>query len=301
METPTGVDFFTAFGDFLGGFAAMARLDIEDQFFLDAMSVIESVGDQDKALGNALRFLRYAQEKHRKGKILSEDEFSARGFHESLIGVFAERVDGGIQAIGAKKHFGWLSKKVDAGSKGGRSKTEAKTKHLKQNQAKGSNTEASLSLSLSSSLTSTDTHKTIIAPAKPALVNVVSFFCDHWKAKNGVNPDIRGKEAGQLTKLAKDLGIDRACQIIKAYFSMPDPYFIKRGYDVSTMIMSLAAIKQFEANGKVVTKKVVEQIETQVDRIQGTDKRQRRDLDEMEAEREAMLAEANGLKAIGGQ
>ena len=44
---------------------------------------------------------------------------------------------------------------------------------------------------------------------------------------------------------------------MRIYFSMPDPLFIKRGYDPGTMILNLAAINQFEASGKVVTAEVI--------------------------------------------
>ena len=120
----------------------MARINLEDQFFLDIIDVVERFPDQDKVIGNAVRFFRYAQEEHKRGKLISEKTFKQKGFLEALIPTFAERVEGGIQAVGAEKHFGWLAKKIEAGSKGGRSKSEAKLKNLKQNKADRSTTEA---------------------------------------------------------------------------------------------------------------------------------------------------------------
>lgn len=98
----------------------MARLNIEDSFWLESIQLVASVGDQDKAIGNAVRFFRHAQERHKQGELITEDEFKRLGFLENLIPLFAERVDGGIRAVGAEKHFNWLLTKSEAGHIGGR-------------------------------------------------------------------------------------------------------------------------------------------------------------------------------------
>lgn len=98
----------------------MARLNIEDSFWLEVTQLIAKTGDQDRAIGNALRFFRHAQEKHKHGLLVSEDEFRRLGFLDDLIPLFAERTEGGIKAIGADKHFGWLAAKVESGRRGGK-------------------------------------------------------------------------------------------------------------------------------------------------------------------------------------
>ena len=112
---------------------------------------------------------------------------------------------------------------------------------------------------------------------------VIAFYCNQWKARTGSSksPDIRGKEAGQLARFVKDVGVNRAREVIASYFSMPDQLFVRRSWDVSTMLLSLNAISQFEATGKIVTSKVIEHMETKIDKEQGTDKKPRRSLDEM--------------------
>lgn len=135
-----------------------------------------------------------------------------------------------------------------------------------------------------SEIKQTSEQRSLAVLDEPHRENPVKLYCDLWKTKNGKSPDIRGKEAGQLTQLAKDLGHERACEIIRVYFSMPDPFFIKRGYDIGTMLMNLAAIQQFEASGKVITREVVKQVEKQVDKIQGTKKE--RSIAELIAEKE---------------
>lgn len=98
----------------------MARINIEDQFWLDILDIIGSYGSQDEAIGNAVRFIRFAQEKHKQGLLISERDFEVKGFSEALIPLFAERVDGGIRAAGAAKHFGWLLDKSESGRVGGK-------------------------------------------------------------------------------------------------------------------------------------------------------------------------------------
>jgi hypothetical protein len=106
----------------------MAKLDIEEIFFLEVMSVAVKVGDEDKAIGNAVRWFRFAQEKHKKGKIVSEDEFKENGFSEALFPKFAKRVEGGggIVCTGAGKHFSWLMSKSEAGAAGGQASADAR-------------------------------------------------------------------------------------------------------------------------------------------------------------------------------
>jgi hypothetical protein len=276
----------------------VARLNIDDQFWIDCLSVVAAIGDQDKAIGQALRFFRMAQDKHKSGKLITEDEFARAGFSEALIGVFADRVDGGIQAVGAQKHFGWLARRVEAGRKGGQAKP-SKRKQTQAKQSKPEQPEASPSYSYSPSCSFSPSPKEGALPILQSapVLNPVKVYCDEWKAKNGKSPDIRGKDAGQLNQLAKDLGAERACALIRIYFSMPDPFFIKRGYDCSTFLANLSAIQQFEANGKIVTREVIKQVEKQVDKIQGSTGR--KSLAQVEAEHAAMLAEAR-VTRIGG-
>lgn len=126
----------------------MARINIEDSFWIEALELVERMGDRDRAIGQALRFFKLAQDRHKEGRLILEDEFKSKGFSEHLIGVFAERVEGGIQAIGARKHFGWLKDRVEAGRKGG----ESKRKQNEANESKPEQMEASSSCSPSCSL-----------------------------------------------------------------------------------------------------------------------------------------------------
>lgn len=98
----------------------MARMNLDDQFWVDVLDLVAKVGDQDKAIGNAVRFFKLAQEKHKQGRLISEEDFKAKGFLEALIPIFAKRTPSGIQATGASKHFAWLDQKAEAGREGGK-------------------------------------------------------------------------------------------------------------------------------------------------------------------------------------
>lgn len=97
----------------------LARLAIDEQFWRDIIKVAAKIGDMDRAIGQAIRFFDLAQQRFKNDRIITENEFIREGFHEALFDVFAERVDGGIMAIGAQKNFGWLKERVQAGRRGG--------------------------------------------------------------------------------------------------------------------------------------------------------------------------------------
>lgn len=311
----------------------MARINIEDQFWLDICEVAVKIGNQDIAIGMAVRFFRYSQEKHKAGEILSESEFSER-FDEALIPTFARRVAGGIQAVGAEKHFDWLNQKIEAGRKGGRSTSDVKLANLKQyrpkrteakpsgTEAKGSETEAepkrpeaepvntpfsaseaafsvvanveftpqeqnrpkrkvakpkplplplSLPLPLPQALPLFSEGEIALLTESPPIKSpaldvqgLIALYCDHWKARYGASPEITGKASGQIKTLAKDLGFQKCSEMIRAYLDMPDSWFVTKGHDIPTMIGNLNLITQFLANGKIITKAQIRELDSGV-------------------------------------
>jgi hypothetical protein len=243
----------------------MARINLEDQFWLEIMGVAIAMGNQDLAIGNAVRFFRYAQERHRHGKLVSEDDFHANGFSEALIPVYAKRVSGGIQCIGAEKHFGWLAQKIDAGRKGGRSKTEAKTKHLKQNQAKPSATEPSPSSSSSLSFSDSNSPSPISEISLKANANdFIVAYCDRFKGRWGENPHITGKDAGIAKRLGKTLSLAKFSHYLDAFFEMPDAWLVKIKHPLSAFESKLNEIVVFANTGQFTTNKQSQQADESV-------------------------------------
>lgn len=165
----------------------MARLNIEDQFFLEIGTIARKFGNDDEAIGNAIRFFRYAQEKHKLGLFVPEEDFAALGFSEALFPLFAKRTDQGIECAGAKKYFGWLAQKIEAGRNGGKASAKSRFEQTgsaipinaknteatpKRDQAKASDTEPSPSPSPSPSKINTNTAAVSAKPARKRLVKV---------------------------------------------------------------------------------------------------------------------------------
>lgn len=286
----------------------MARINIEECWWSDPRrtKLLLKIGFQADAA--AVNMWRVAQGFWADGRMLVPKHiFETIEFAEDLLGACLAELRGEFVYVrGSSAWLDWTAEKRAAAKAGGKKSSQrprnAKGQLQKSSKQSPSKTQAESKLiqaSDSDSDSGSGSSSDSIAILEKSPVNPVKFYCDLWKEKNGKSPDIRGKEAGQINQLASDLGIDRACQIMLAYFSMPDPFYIKRGYDVSTMISNLAAIGQFEANGKILTKKVVDEIEVQVDKAQGTARR-RINFDKIEAEQAQMRAEAQ-LQIVGSK
>ena len=291
----------------------MARLDIEEIFWIEIIGMAAKMGNQDQAIGNAIRFFRFAQQKHKAGLLVSEKEFEIEGFSEHLFPKFAQRMEGGIQAVGAQKHFKWLDQKVSAGQSGGQksaqrprdamgrllpkskidpSELQAKPKHHQPSYSSSTNTN-----------TNTNTNTEYIAPAVAVAVeNPVKFYCDAYKARYGHYPEIGGKQAGILQRFVKSHP-RRFKELLAGYLAMPDSWAVQRSHPVELLETKVNEIVRFLETGKVVTRKVMERAEEAIDRSQGTNKTSLQAFDDALRERDAMLAEAGisrPMKLING-
>lgn len=245
----------------------MARLNIEDQFWIDVMSLVAKFGDQDKAIGQAVRFLRFAQEMHRKGRSVTIEEFRRNGFDEALLGVFAEAKPSGIEAKGSEKHFSWLNQKVEAGKRGGASKSPAKLANLKQGkyppkkpqlailpEAKPSDPEASLSSSLSLSsnnLIPSELRQVAQPPAPDPRGIFLGKYREAFKARYGIQPNIDNVVAKRVGDFLRGRPIDQAVQLIQAYCQMDGhrDFFKTRGHDFATFQANINPILIAIKNG----------------------------------------------------
>lgn len=279
----------------------MARINIEDKFWLEIVPLAIALGDQDRAVGMAVRFFRVAQESHKAGKLISEAEFS-RSFHESMIGAFAERVDGGVRAMGAEKHFGWLAKRVEAGRKGGSKRKQTKANESKTR--KGKQTQPSPSPSPSSSFSSSDSDsssfKNTLRPAVAVAEKTpVVHYCDEYKARYGHSPVIGGKQAGLINTFAKNHP-SRWRDLICGYLQLPDPWLAQRSHPVESLDQKVNEIERFLKTGKVVTRKVAEHLEELTDKAQGTNRRPRKSAEELARERDPNYVPSAQPKLVSG-
>lgn len=134
----------------------------------------------------------------------------------------------------------------------------------------------------------------------PAVIsaNPVTLYCDEYKTRYGHSPVIGPKEAGILTTFAKNYPA-KWQELIRGYLQMPDTWAVQRSHPVELLSSKLNEIQRFLLTGKVVTKKVAQTIEELADKAQGSHRKPRRSLEEIEAEKKAMLSDA-AQKAIGG-
>lgn len=119
----------------------MARINIEDQFWIEITAVTRQLkGDESRAVGDAVRLFRTAQQRAKQGRIVSDEDWRIGDFTDALIGIFAIKVDGGYEVVGAKKHFGWLKERAEAGRKGGIKSGESRRSDIADlDEANGSN------------------------------------------------------------------------------------------------------------------------------------------------------------------
>jgi hypothetical protein len=265
----------------------VARLNLEDKFFVELLSVAVKLGNEDLAIGNAVRFFREAQEKHRQGKAFTEEEFRDRGFSEHLIPTFAKRVPAGIIAAGAEKHFAWLQQKVEAGRNGGRKSASRprdekgrlisnlhqaepkrdpdETKHIQASYSISPSSSSSSSSSLSFGKESNAVQNTVNLFGEETgeageggkgtpVSRIIGEYFDLWKHHHRGKATVLGKDRNLLRLVVKDLGEARTLELLEAYFAMPDAFFKTRKHDVATFHANLAKITAFADTGEFTTR-----------------------------------------------
>lgn len=242
----------------------MARINIEDQFFLDVINVAAKMGNSDAAIGNAIRFFRYAQEKHKAGKTISEEEFEAQGFSEHLIPVFAKRTRSGIEANGAKKHFAWLEQKIEAGKRGGRASAKARERKVgtskpsnrKQLEAKPSDAEPSPSPSPSFSNSSSLEVTAGVAALEPAGPTAVSetwrAYEEEYQKRYRVKPTRNAKVMSQVAQFCKRVPAAEAPSIVRYFLSHPKSFYVQKLHEFGLCLADAESLRtQFLAQTMV--------------------------------------------------
>lgn len=97
----------------------MARINIDDLFWKRTTKLAIKLGDHTLAVGQALTFMREAQDAYKEGKLVTKEIMEREGLSEHLIGIFAVAIDFGFQYIDADEEFGWLLKRKASGQRGG--------------------------------------------------------------------------------------------------------------------------------------------------------------------------------------
>ena len=281
----------------------MARINIDDSIYKDVrfVELVGKTGGLNQALGALVRAWGVGQKYWARDKgLIPSKVWKSQKLDDSIIEVgLAEQRDDGVYIRGSAKQFGWLLQKVEAGRKGGQSKS-ANTKSnktieeasVRQASAKRTSSAAkpltltpSLPLSSSSNSDSRSTSKesknySVGAKSKsshieqPALdleivesekpkkgSEAVALYCREYKERYKNYPLVKGKAAGQLNTLFKDLGFEKFEILVKAYIKMLDHNFVKNHHDVTGLVLNINKIWNFAQTGKMFTNTQLNQLD----------------------------------------
>jgi hypothetical protein len=256
----------------------MARINIEDKFWVDVGAVAAKMGDLDRAVGQALRLIRHAQEKHRDGEQITVADFRTR-FSDALIPEFAQ-IDGEhVKVAGASKHFGWLEQKREAGRAGGKVSAkrprDSKGRLIKTKQEPSKSNQdiqadspsetkqiqpyGSGSGSVSGSRDSVPTER-----APTGANDAIGFFYSTWERVHSAKPPRKGSNHGILARVVRENGIERTLYLLEAYFAMPDSWVKKTAHDLTVFASKLNEVAKFADSGQFVTMTAVRKADEDV-------------------------------------
>jgi hypothetical protein len=133
----------------------MARINIDDDFWVLTARLGAVLGDQHRATGMALSFKNLAQNKFKDGRVITKAEMQMYDFDLRMVGICAVEVESGYQWWNAEEEFNWLKKRAVSGKSGGiasgaargRDFNDLQRSKTKQNEANSSKTNP-LTLSL---------------------------------------------------------------------------------------------------------------------------------------------------------
>lgn len=279
---------------------ALARQNIDEEWKSDPRRKRLVKAFQSERLADGVRVeLNWLILDH-KGQPVPLKKFQYIEDFETLIECGLAEVQGEFVVIaGADRYAEFFDKQRENGKKGGRPKqTQSNPEKPKASQKKPKKPSFSSSISFSKK-EEIQIQNTNTLQALPAVVeeNPVAVYCEAYKARYGHNPVIGGKEAGILTKFGENYPTWPT--LIRGYLQMPDTWAVQRSHPVELLGSKLNEIQRFIQTGKVVTKKVAQAFEEIADKAQGSHRKPRRSLEEIEQEKNAMLNEA-AVKEVPG-
>lgn len=273
----------------------MARQNIDEEWKTDPRRKLLVKRLASERLADGVRVeLNWLILDHR-GKPIPIKKFKFIEDYEVMIECGLAEVDGDLVRIaGADRYNEWFEKQKENASRGGKAKA-AKRKPKVPKSAEVCRVPAETcpdcpSISISSSFSNSNSNSNTSpkgANKSPTVGNpVVSAYYRFWQERYpGERPVVLPQHQKFLKSLGDQEGGDRAVRYVEAYLAMPDPWFVKKRHDVETLRQNLNAVSHFLATGKVLTKKVLEGIEDEVNKTQGTDRKRRRSIEDLEAEK----------------
>lgn len=255
----------------------MPRINIEDDIesrdqFWRLLPLVG--GDRDKALGALLRFFRLAIQHYGRGEPMTEATLHEHGLSPMIQAGWAVPVEGGYQALGARKQFGWYRQRVEAGKSRATSPRNAdgqfKSATVQRNTSgapaehqRKPDSHQPLTLSLSPSLTKTTKQNSLRASPQsvepqeapkgdsPGRVFVREYVLAYQKRYGPeTRPEITPKVAGQLKRFLASTPLPRAIELIQVYLQMDDRWFLTKCHDVTTFLENLNKVSLARATGE---------------------------------------------------
>lgn len=238
------------------------RINIEDKLYLDPRfkALTRKLGCEYKAIGMLVCFWRLALTHWSNNKsLISENSFRLSGLDEVLFEVeFAVRTSDGIYAKGSEKNFEWFLKLKASNSRAGKKSAEARKKKfgsavpknarnniidLTEHRPNTPPNETERSLSYSLSLSKKEKKEELKESPNGDIPVFISVYVKAFKSRYGdTRPDLGGKVRGQIKNLIKDVGLNRACDLIQVFLQMEDPWFITKCHDFTTFMTNVQKI-----------------------------------------------------------
>ncbi len=91
---------------------------------------------------------------------------------------------------------------------------------------------------------------------------VIAAYCEAFKEKYGFNPPITGKNGGQAKALLKNMSVERAESLARAYLQVNDQFFIRRRHPFDLLVTNLNIVAAALDTGKVITAKQAQSVES---------------------------------------
>lgn len=234
----------------------MARISVDlDQIYTDIrfQNLSDVIGSKTEAVGLLISLWRTAQSFWFKNELVPFHVWDCFEHKDLLLKFgYADKRNEGVYIRGSKENFQWYFDKkpaFDARNKLGglsRSSTAIRDKKGRMMPASDQPDPAPIPISISIPISNKEIRKKeegIGFPAKA--VNTASFigaYVNAYKKRYGTAPEINGFAAGTAKRIVRDLGIQKACELVQVYLQVEDVWFKKMHYDLFTFEKSLNKI-----------------------------------------------------------
>lgn len=235
----------------------MARVNIEDSIYRDErFHRLSAFEGKYKAIGLCVAAWDLAHQWYLKhpAKLVPLAEWSKQPELVLLEKYgLAERRETGVYVKGAEDHCGYLSKRSEAGRKGGLKSQEissSKRKQIEQIQPSSSS-----SISVSSSISKKEKKESsegVKAPTRSLGSEIWDAYRESYRQRYGVDPVRNATTNAQCSSLAKRLGAS-AVEVVRFYLSHNDGFYLKNQHPIGLCLHQAESLHTQWQRGVAVT------------------------------------------------